>query len=80
MPIASAEDLVICKSSLLAELPQGEGQVISLGRNPDCPLGEREYGARFEYVVNRFTLPKLVNQRVIDPKLFNNLSKFYWKN
>lgn len=80
VPIASAEDLVICKSSLLAELPQGEGQVISLGRNPDCPLGEREYGARFEYVVNRFTLPKLVSQRVIDPKLFNNLSKFYWTN
>jgi len=80
VPIASAEDLVICKSSLLAELPQGEGQVISLGRNPDCPLGEREYGARFEYVVNRFTLPKLVSQRVIDPKLFNNLSKYYWTN
>ena len=78
VPIASAEDLVICRSTLLAELPTGEGQIVSLGRNPDCPLGEREYGSKFEYVVNRFTLPKLANQRLIDPKPLNNLSKFYW--
>ncbi|MGB5310407.1 MAG: CARDB domain-containing protein [Arenicellales bacterium] len=78
VPIVSAEDLVICQSSLLAELPQGEGQIISLGRNPDCPLGEREYGSKFVYVVNHFTLPKLLSQRLIDPKPLNNLSKFYW--
>ena len=78
VPIASAEDLVICRSTLLAEMPQGEGQIISLGRNPDCPLGERQFGSKFEYVVNRFTLPKLANQRLIDPKPLNNLSKFYW--
>ena len=78
VPIVSAEDLVICNSTLLAELPQGEGQIISLGRNPDCPLGEREHGSKFVYVVNRFTLPKLVSQRLIDPKPLNNLSKFYW--
>ena len=78
VPIASAEDLVICRSTLLAELPQGEGQIISLGRNPDCPLGERQFGSKFEYVVNRFTLPKLASQRLIDPKPLNNLSKYYW--
>ena len=37
----SDDDVVICHSSLLAEMPQGEGQLISLGRDPDCPLGER---------------------------------------
>lgn len=78
VPIVSDEDLVICRSTLLAELPKGEGQIISLGRNPDCLLGEREYGSKFEYVVNRFTLPKLSSQRLIDPKPLNNLSKFYW--
>jgi len=78
LPITSDEDLVICQSSLLAELPQGEGQVISLGRDPDCPLGERGGGASFEYVVNRFVLPVLVDYHLTDPKPFNNLSKFYW--
>ena len=78
VPITTEEDLVICRSTLLSELPQGEGQVISLGRDPDCPLGEREFGAKFEYVVNRFTLPVLENQYLIDPKPFNNMSKFYW--
>ncbi len=78
IPITSDEDLVICNSTLLSELPQGEGQVISLGRDPDCPLGERELGAKFEYVVNRFTLPILDNQYLIDPKPLNNISKFYW--
>lgn len=78
LPISTKEDLVICNSTLLAELPQGEGQMISLGRDPDCPLGEHHAGAKFIYVVNRFTLPKLISQRVIDPKPFNNTSKFYW--
>jgi 5-hydroxyisourate hydrolase-like protein (transthyretin family) len=78
LPITSDEDLVICQSSLLAELPQGEGQVISLGRDPDCPLGERGSGASFEYVVNRFVLPVLVDYHLTDPKPLNNLSKFYW--
>jgi len=78
IPITSDGDLVVCNSTLLSELPQGEGQVISLGRDPDCPLGEREFGAKFEYVVNRFTLPILENQYLIDPKPLNNISKFYW--
>ena len=78
VPITSDEDLVICTSTLLSELPQGEGQVISLGRDPECPLGEREYGAKFVYVVNRFTLPVLEKQYLIDPKPLNNISKFYW--
>jgi hypothetical protein len=78
LPITSDEDLVICQSSLLAELPQGEGQLISLGRDPDCPLGERGGGASFEYVVNRFVLPVLDNYHLTDPKPLNNLSKFYW--
>jgi len=78
LPITSDEDLVICHSSLLAELPQGEGQLISLGRDPDCPLGERGGGASFEYVVNRFVLPVLDNYHLTDPKPLNNLSKFYW--
>lgn len=78
IPITTDEDLVICSSTLLTELPQGEGQVISLGRDPDCPLGEREFGSKFEYVVNRFTLPRLDNQFLIDPKPLNNISKFYW--
>ncbi len=78
VPITNDEDLVICSSTLLTELPQGEGQVISLGRDPDCPLGEREFGSKFEYVVNRFTLPHLENQFLIDPKPLNNISKFYW--
>ena len=77
-PIASDDDLVVCQSTLIAELPQGEGQVISLGRDPDCLLGERGGGASFEYVVNRFTLPVLTDHQLTDPKLFNNLSKFYW--
>jgi len=78
LPIASEEDLVVCTSTLLSELPQGEGQLISLGRDPDCPLGELEIGAKFEYVINRFTLPVLQNQYLIDPKPLNNISKFYW--
>ena len=78
VPITSDEDLVICTSTLLSELPQGEGQVISLGRDPDCPLGEREFGSKFKYVVNRFTLPVLEKQHLIDPKPLNNISKFYW--
>ena len=78
LPISSDEDVVVCHSTLLAELHQGEGRIISLGRNPDCPMGEHEYGAKFEYVVNRFTLPNLVNQHLTDPKPLNNLSKFYW--
>jgi hypothetical protein len=78
VPITKEDDLIICRSTLLSELPQGEGQVISLGRDPDCPLGERDFSAKFEYVINRFTLPILENQYLIDPKPFNNMSKFYW--
>ncbi|MEA1889163.1 MAG: CARDB domain-containing protein [Pseudomonadota bacterium] len=78
VPITSDEDLVVCTNTLLTELPQGEGQVISLGRDPDCPLGERDYGSKFIYVVNRFTLPTLDNQYLVDPKPLNNISKFYW--
>jgi len=77
-PITSDGDLVVCTSTLLSELPQGEGQVISLGRDPDCLLGERDSSAKFEYVVNRFTLPILENQYLVDPKPLNNISKFYW--
>ena len=78
VPISSDADVVICQSTLLAELPHGEGQIVSLGRNPDCPLGERQPGSKFEYVVNRFTLPKLLDQRLVDPKMLNNTSKYYW--
>ncbi|MCK5360796.1 MAG: hypothetical protein KAJ95_09225 [Gammaproteobacteria bacterium] len=78
IPIVKEDDLVICTSSLLTELPEGEGKIISLGRDPDCPLGERSSGARFVYAVSRFTLPVLANQRVKDPRPENNFSKFYW--
>jgi hypothetical protein len=78
IPIVKEEDLVICTSSLLTELPEGEGKIISLGRDPDCPLGERGSGGRFEYAVSHFTLPVLANQLVTDPRPENNLSKFYW--
>lgn len=78
LPITSDEDVIVCHTNLLAELPQGEGQIISLGRDPDCPMGERSYGSKFVYVVTHFTTPTLTNQRLIDPKPLNNLSKFYW--
>ncbi len=78
LPITSDEDLVVCNSNLITELPQGEGQVISLGRDPDCPLGERDIGSKFVYVVNRFTLPAFEKLYLIDPKPLNNVSKFYW--
>ena len=78
LPITSDEDVIICHSNLLADLPQGEGKIISLGRDPDCPMGERSYGSKFVYVVTHFTIPTLTNQRLIDPKPLNNLSKFYW--
>jgi hypothetical protein len=78
VPLQKPEDLVICKSHLLAELPVGEGQAVSLGRNPDCPLGEKEPYARFEYVVTRFTLPVFQFQFLKDPDMLNNMSKFYW--
>jgi hypothetical protein len=80
VPITTDQDIIVCHSNLLAELPQGEGQIISLGRDPDCPMGERTYGSKFVYVVTHFTIPTLTNQRLIDPKTLNNLSKFYWPN
>ena len=78
VPIRSEDDLVVCRSSLLAELPVGEGQVVSLGRNPDCALGEKDPASRFEYVVTRFTLPVFLTQYLKDPDMLNNMSKFYW--
>jgi hypothetical protein len=78
LPVTSDDDVVICQTSILAEMPQGEGHLISLGRDPDCPLGERGGAASFEYVVNRFVLPVLVDYQLTDPKPFNNLSKYYW--
>ena len=78
VPIRSQEDLVVCKSTLLAELPVGEGQVVSLGRNPDCALGEKDPASKFEYVVTRFTLPVFLTQYLKDPDMLNNMSKFYW--
>ncbi len=80
VPISSDQDIIVCNTNLLAELPQGEGQVISLGRDPDCPMGERTHGSKFVYVVTHFTIPTLPDQRLVDPKPLNNLSKFYWPN
>ena len=78
VPVKSDEDLVICTSTVSSELPAGEGVIVSLGRDPDCPLGEFNAGAKFEYAVIRISMPDLVDQYLIDPKLSNNLSKFYW--
>ena len=78
IPIQTEADLVICQSDVTAELPTGEGLIVSLGRDPDCPLGERNIGSKFEYAVSRFTLPNLSNQFLIDPRPLNNLLKFYW--
>ena len=77
-PIQTEADLVICQSEVTSELPTGEGLIVSLGRDPDCPLGERNIGSKFEYAVSRFTLPNLSNQFLIDPRPLNNLLKFYW--
>lgn len=77
-PIQTEADLVKCQSEVTSELPTGEGLIVSLGRDPDCPLGERNIGSKFEYAVSRFTLPNLSNQFLIDPRPLNNLLKFYW--
>lgn len=78
VPIRSRDDLVICKSNLLARLPVGTEARVWLGKDPDCAVGSRSYDEKFVYAVTRLSLPNSIDINFTGDKKINNMVRYYW--
>jgi hypothetical protein len=71
-PVRSKSDYVICERRLYGWLDVNGTQVVELGRDPECPLGEQSDAQRFEFAVVRIELPPVVGTLIDDPDELNN--------
>jgi len=71
-PVRSRSDYVICERRLYGWLDVNGTQVVELGRDPECPLGEQSDAQRFVFAVVRIELPPVVGTLIDDPDELNN--------